>query len=280
MQPVRILTDSTADIPADLAKRLGIVVVPAYVQMDGRSLRDGEEISREEFYRLLDTLERPPTTAVPPAEEFAAAYRGLKGKVKEVVAILLSTTLSGMYNAAWLGSQAVSGLKVHLVDSRQLSMGLGWQVILAAEAAAEGRSGEEILALLEDLRPRVRVFAMLDGVGHLQHSGRVDWARAMAVRLLRIKPLIEVRDGDVALTGRVRTRRRAIERLVEMTAALGTLERLAVIHTAAPDVEVFRHRLGEIFPIDKILVAEVGPVVGAHVGPRALGVAAITAARR
>ncbi len=278
MQRVRILTDSTADIPADLAERLGIVVVPAYVQLDGRSLRDGDQISREEFYRLLLTLKKPPTTAVPPAEEFAAAFRSLVGKAEEVVAILLSTTLSGMYNAAWLGSQAVPELKIHLVDSRQLAMGLGWQVILAAEAAAEGRSGEEILAFLSDLQPRIRVLAMLDGLDHLQHSGRVDWARAMAVRLLRIKPLIEVHDGEVVLTGRVRTRRRAIDRLVEMTAALGPLERLAVMHTAAPDVELFRRRLGEVFPLDRMMVTEVGPVVGAHIGPRALGVAAIIAA--
>ncbi|HEY75290.1 MAG TPA: DegV family protein [Thermoflexia bacterium] len=278
MQRVRILTDSTADVPADIAERLGIVVVPAYVQFDGKSLRDGDQISREEFYRLLRTLKKPPTTAVPPAEEFAAAFRSLVGQAEEVIAILLSTTLSGMYNAAWLGSREVPELKIHLVDSRQLAMGLGWQVITAAEAAAEGMGSEEILALLADLQPRIRVLAMLDGLDHLQHSGRVEWARAMAVRLLRIKPLIEVRDGEVILTGRVRTRRRAVERLVEMTAALGPLERLAVMHSAASDVEMFRRRLGEIFPLDQILVTQVGPVVGAHIGPHALGVAAITAA--
>ncbi|HIP87675.1 MAG TPA: DegV family protein, partial [Anaerolineales bacterium] len=178
---------------------------------------------------------------------------------------------------AWLGSQAVPELKIHLVDSRQLAMGLGWQVILAAEAAAEGKSGEEILAFLSDLQPRIRVLAMLDGLDHLQHSGRVEWARAMAVRLLRIKPLIEVRDGEVVLIGRVRTRRRAVERLVEMTAALGPLERLAVMHSAAPDVERFCRRLGAIFPPDQTLVTQVGPVVGTHIGPHALGVAVITA---
>lgn len=277
MQRVRILTDSTADVPASLAERLGIVVVPAYVQFDGKSLRDGDQISREAFYRLVHTLKKPPTTAVPPAEEFAAAFRGLVGQTEEVIAILLSTTLSGMYNVAWLGSQAVPELKIHLVDSRQLAMGLGWQVILAAEAAAEGKSGEEILAFLSDLQPRIRVLAMLDGLDHLQHSGRVEWARAMAVRLLRIKPLIEVRDGEVVLIGRVRTRRRAVERLVEMTAALGPLERLAVMHSAAPDVERFCRRLGAIFPPDQTLVTQVGPVVGTHIGPHALGVAVITA---
>lgn len=278
MQRVRILTDSTADVPADLVERLGIVVVPAYVQFDGKSLRDGEQISREEFYQLLRTLKRPPTTAVPPAEEFATTFRGLVGKAKEVVAILLSTTLSGMYNAAWLGSQAVPELRVHLVDSRQLTMGMGWQVVAAAEAAANGKGSEEILALLADLQPRIHVLAMLDGLDHLQHSGRVEWARAMAVRLLRIKPLIEVYDGRVALAGRVRTRRRALERLVEMTAALGPLERLAVVHTAAPDVEAFCQRLGRVFPRDRMLVIEVGPVVASHIGPRALGVAAVVAA--
>jgi len=278
MQRVRILTDSTADVPADLVDRLGIVVVPAYVQFDGRSLRDGEQISRAQFYEMLPRLAEPPTTAVPPAEEFAAAFRSLVGQADEVIAILLSRTLSGMYNAAWLGSQAVPELKIHLVDSRQLAMGLGWQVIVAAEAAAAGRGSEEILATLCNLRPRIRVLAMLDGLEHLRRSGRVAWAQTMVARFLRIKPLIDFHEGEALLIGRVRTRRKAVERLTEMVAEMGPLERLAVVHTASPDVEAFRQRLGSLFPVDRILLSEVGPVVGAHIGPRALGVAAVTAA--
>ena len=279
MQRVRIVTDSTADVPAELVSRLNISVVPAYVQMAGQSLRDGEQITRTEFYRRLPALSEVPTTAAPPAHEFTAAFRNLVGQADEVIAVLLPAALSGMFNSARLGSQDVPELNIHLVDSGQLAMGMGWQAILAAEAAAAGRSADEILALLKDVRPRILVLAMLNTLEYLRRSGRVDWTRTIAARLLRIKPLIEVREGKVVMVGRVRTRHKAIERLVEMTAALGPLERLAVIHTAAPpDVESFRARLGAFFPVEQILVSEVGPVVGAHVGPAALGIATVIAA--
>jgi DegV family protein with EDD domain len=278
MSRVRILTDSTADVPADLARRLGITIVPAYVQMDGRSLRDGDQITRAEFYRRLPELSEIPTTAVPSAHEFAAAFCSLVGRAEEVIAILVSTTLSGMLNAARLGSQEVPELKVHLVDSRQLMMGLGWQVIIAAEAAAEDLGAREILARIRQIQPRVRILGLLDTLEHLRRSGRVAWARAVAAQILRIKPLIEFRQGEAILVGQARTRRKAIQRLLEMIAALGPLERLAVIHAAAPDVEPFRARLGALFPGQQILVSEIGPIVGTHLGPRALGIAAIVAA--
>lgn len=278
MQSVRIVTDSTCDVPAELAERLKITVVPAYVQMEGQSLRDREQISRAAFYRRLPHLSEVPTTATPPAHEFAMAFRELVGRAEEVVAILLSESLSGMYNSASLGAQEVPQLKIHLVDSRQLAMGLGWQVIIAAEAAAAGWAATGIVAQLADLRPRIRILTMLDTLKYLHRSGRVAWAQAAAARLLRIKPLIEVHEGEVILLGRVRTRRAAIERLVEMVEALGPLDRLAVVHTAAQDVEAFRDRLGAFVPVEQILISQVGPVVGAHVGPDALGVAAVVAA--
>lgn len=280
MQAVRIVTDSTADIPPELVERLQITVVPAYVQMEGNSLRDGEEITREEFYRRLPDLEEVPTTAAPPAHEFTVAFRSLIGQAEEVVAVLLSTTLSAMFNSAYIGAQDVDEeeLKIHLVDSGQVAMGLGWQAIIAAEAAAAGKSASHILTLLEDVRPRTRVVTMLDSLEYLRRSGRVDWARAAAARLLRIKPLLEVYEGKVDLTGRVRTRRSALDRVMEMTAALGNLDRLAVVHTGASDVEAFRARLGALFPVEHILVSQVGPVVGTHTGPNALGVAAVVAA--
>jgi DegV family protein with EDD domain len=278
MQPVRIVTDSTCDVPAELAERLQITVVPAYVQMEGQSLRDREQISRAAFYQKLPHLSEVPTTATPPAHEFAVAFRELAGQAEEVVAILLSQSLSGMYNAAFLGAQEVPQLKVHLVDSRQLAMGLGWQVIVAAEAAAAGQPASEILARLEGLRPRIRILTMLDTLEYLRRSGRVAWAQAAAARLLRIKPLIEVHEGEVVLLGRVRTRRAALNRLVEMVESLGPLDRLAIVHTTADDVGAFRDRLGAFFPEERMLVSHVGPVVGAHVGPNALGVAAVVAA--
>lgn len=277
MARVRILTDSTADVPPDLAARLGIVVVPAYIQMEGQSLRDGEQISRAEFYRRLPSLSQLPTTAVPSAHEFAAAFRSLVGQADEVIAILLSGSLSSMLAVAELGSREVPELRVHLVDSRQLAMGIGWQVILTAEAAARGATAGEILAMLEDLRPRIRILAVLDTVKYLVHSGRVSWAKGFAARILRIKPIIEFREGEALLVGQVRTRRQAIERLLEMLQDWGPLERLAVVHSCAPDWEPFYERVRALYPHLEIPVSEVGPVIGCHIGPAALGVAGILA---
>ncbi len=277
MSRISILTDSTSDIPGDIARRLGITIVPAYVQMDGQSLRDGEQITRAEFYRRLPALKETPTTAVPPAYDFAAAFRQLSSQVDQVIAILVSTTLSGMLNVARLGSMEVPELEVHLVDSKQVLMGLGLQAIVAAEDAAAGKSVSEILAHIQDIQPRIRILGVLDTLTYLHRSGRVAWAQAVAARLLRIKPLIELYQGEASLIGQVRTRHRAIDKLLEMIAGLGRLERLVLIHTAAPDVDLFHSRLRALFS-GPIPVSEVGPVVGTHLGPRALGIAAITAA--
>lgn len=279
MSRVRIVTDSTSDVPPEVAARLGITVVPAYVQIGGHSYRDGLSagLSRAEFYAQLPTMPVVPTTAVPPAHEFAVAYRSLTGAADELIAIVVSANLSGMYGVACLGAQDVSGLRVHVVDSGQATMGLGWMAIAAAEAAASGESSHEILALIEDMKSRVRVYAMLDTVEYLRRSGRVGWARAKAAQILRIKPIVQLLLGKVLDVGQVRTTRRAIDRLVELTRAFGPLERLAILHTYASGVEELHHRLADICSSAQLLTVAVTTIIGAHVGPRGLGVAAVIA---
>jgi DegV family protein with EDD domain len=278
MSQIRILTDSTSDVPHDVAARLHVTVVPAYVQIGNRSYRDdGTGLSREQFYAQLPTMPVVPTTSVPPAHEFTTAYRSLIEEADEVVAIVVSTNLSGMYNVARLGAQDVPELKIHVMDSGQVTMGLGWMVIAAAEAAAEGQSAQEILALVENMKPRVHVYATLDTLEYLRRSGRVSWARAKAAQLLRIKPTVEVLLGTVRDLGRTRTRRRAIKELIERTRALAPLERLAILHTRASEVESFRSRLGDLCSPRHLLTVAVTTIIGAHVGPRGLGVAAVTA---
>lgn len=279
MSQVRILTDSTSDVPPEVAAQLRITVVPAYVQISNRSYRDGpysEGLSREEFYAQLPTMLSMPTTSVPPAHEFATAYRSLIGEADELIAIIVSSNLSGMYSVAHLGAQEMPDLKIHIVDSGQVTMGLGWMVIAAAEAAADGKSAQEILALVESMKPRVHVYAMLDTLEYLHRSGRVSWAQARAAQILRIKPIVGVLLGKVRDLGRTRTRRRAIERLVELTHALGPLERLAILHTYAPETEDLRQRLSSFCSPRHLLTVAVTTIIGAHVGPQGLGVAAVT----
>jgi DegV family protein with EDD domain len=182
-----------------------------------------------------------------------------------------------MYNVAHLGAREVPDLRVHVVDSGQVTMGLGWMAIAAAEAAAEGRSVPEILALLEDVKHRVRVYAILDTLEYLRRSGRVSWAQAKAAQVLRIKPIVELLLGQVGDLGRTRTRRRAIARLVELTRALGPLERLAILHTYAPEAQTLRHRLADLCSPEQLLTVAVTTIIGAHVGPQGLGVAAVIA---
>jgi len=277
MDQVRIVTDSTSDVPPAMAERLRITVVPAYVQIGNRSYRDGVGLSRERFYAQMPGMKSVPTTSVPPVREFVEAYRRAADEAGDVVALVVSSQLSSMYNVALLGAREVPELNVHVVDSGQVTMGLGWMVVAAAEAAASGRSVREIMDLIADLKPRVRVFAVLDTLEYLRRSGRVGWARARVAQVLDIKPIVDVLMGEVRRLGRVRTRRRAIERLVELTRALGPLERLAILHSYAPELETLRRRLVEACSPGHLLTVAVTTIIGAHVGPRALGVAAVMA---
>jgi DegV family protein with EDD domain len=277
MSQVYILTDSTSDIPSEAASRLHITVVPAYVQIGDHSYPDGEELDRETFYAHLPKWANLPTTSVPPIDAFASAYRRLGAETDEVIAIVVSTTLSGMYNIAQRAVEDAPGLTVHVVDSEQVSLGLGWMVIAAAEAAAKGAGVQEILALVEDMKPRMRVYAALDTMEFLRRSGRVGWARAMAAQILRIKPIVEVARGKVKNLGLVRTREKAIARLEELTRAIGPLERLAILHSDAPDIEVLYRRLQGLCSPDNLITSLTTTIIGAHVGPRGLGIAAVAA---
>jgi DegV family protein with EDD domain len=277
MSPVHIVTDSTADIPPELAADLGITVVPAYVQIGTRSYRDGIDLSREEFYAQLPTMEITPTTAVPPMEDFGTTFQRLRARADGVVAITVSGRLSGMYSVATMAARDVpGGQDIRVVDSGQTSMGLGLIVIAAARAAAMGARVEEIATLVEDIRPRVHVFAVLDTVEYLRRSGRVSWARAKAVEILRVKPVIGLTQGYVHQLGRVRTMHQAVERLVDLCKALGSLEQLAVLHTYSPLVDELRRRLAACHPIEELLTVVATTTIGAHVGPRGLGMAAVS----
>jgi DegV family protein with EDD domain len=274
---VRIVTDSTADVPADLLAQWRITVVPVYVEIDGRSYADGIGFSRERFYAELPTMKRVPTTAAPSIEEFVGAYRSLAGQAKDLVVLTVSSTFSSIYNVAQLAARKVSAPRVHVVDTEQVTMGHGWLVIAAAEAATAGASVSEVLGLIEAMKPRVRVRAVLSTLEYVRRGGRVGWARAKAAELLRIKPIVEVVAGKVLEQGRTRTMQGAIDRLVAYVRALGRLERLAVLHTAAPEVQQLRQRLAELWPGRELLTIAATTAIGTHVGPRALGVAAVTA---
>ena len=275
---VKIVTDSTADIPEELAAELGITIVPCNVHFGLETYRDGLDLSKEEFYTKLKTSPTLPTTSAPAAGLLEVAYRELASETDQILSIHLASALSAIYNSACLGAEAISDVEIALIDSEQVSMGLGWLVIAAARAAQEGQSLAQIVALVEDMKPRVRLFAALDTLEYLRKGGRVGKTVAVLGTLLNIKPLIEVRDSAVLPLERVRTRRRSIKRLIELTAELCPLEELAVLHSnALHKAQRLVEEISFLHPLERILIAEVGIIIGTHAGPNSLGVACVVA---
>jgi len=275
---IAFVTDSTSDIPADLAAGNGIEVVPAIINVDGHSYEDGKGISREEFYQLLPKLATPPTTSAPSVGSFQECYeRVLRTGASTVLSLHPPDNLSGIFNAARLAADSF-GERVRVLDSGQLSLGLGFQVLMAAEAAARGAFLDETLAVVESVRQRVRLAALLDTVEYIRRSGRVSWAKAMLGSLLHIQPLIGLRFGIVERMGQVRTRAQGLLRLTETLNSWGRLERLAVLHTnAEAAARALLEELRSRVSVPPLLV-NVTTAIGTHVGPNGLGFVVVPAA--
>ncbi|NOY98262.1 MAG: DegV family protein [Chloroflexi bacterium] len=274
---IGLVTDSTSDVPASLVEKYQIEVVPAILVVEGQSCADGEGISRREFYSRLPGMSVPPTTASPSAGSFVERYeKMLRAGAEQILSIHASSSLSGIFNAARLAAESF-GERVRVLDSGQLSLGSGFQVLSAAEAIARGALLDEILALLESVQARIRVIALLDTLEYLRRSGRVSWAKAMLGGFLDLKPMIELKSGRVEKMGAARTARQGKERLLGLLRETGTLERLAVLHTNAEGRA--RQLLAELNPAlsTEPLIVNVTTAIGAHLGPNGLGFAAVKA---
>jgi len=272
---IAIVTDSTADIPTDLLRKNQIHVVRNIIMLGDSSYEDGLGISRREFYEQLPRMTPLPTTATASSGVYKRLYAQLLQQgFNAILSIHASSLLSGIFNAAKLAAQDFEG-RVQVVDSEQISMGLGFQVLAAAEAAIKGASMERLIAILDDIRQRVRVIAMLDTLEYVRRSGRVSWARARLGALLRIKPFLEVKAGKVFSLGEARTFRKGVKRLGNLLLGLGPLEHLALLHSnAEEEARQFYATLDLKLPWEPLLV-NVTTVIGTHVGPHGLGFAAV-----
>jgi DegV family protein with EDD domain len=275
---IKIVTDSTCDLPEAIVAEYGITVVPLYINIGEQSYLDGVELSRQEFYERLPDYESPPTTAAPGPEVFRQTYERLADEgATEVLSIHVSISLSATVDVARLGAKETDAVPVTVFDSRQLSLGTGFLVLTATKAAAEGRSMNEIIPLLEEQVSRTHVFAALDTLEFLRRSGRMNRVMAGLGSVLQIKPLLKMYDGNPTAE-RVRTRKRAIERLISLLSDLVPLEQVALVHTHAPDrAEDLLQRVQHLLPEGETLSVEVTPVIGAHIGPGAVGFACVTA---
>jgi DegV family protein with EDD domain len=277
---VRIVTDSTSDIPLETAAEYGIIVVPVYVHIDEVSYLDGVELSRSEFYRKLPEYPSPPTTAAPSPGAFTETYNRLAEEgVTHIISVHVASSLSGLLNAARLGSEATDAVQVTLFDSQQLTMGLGLQAMIAAEAAADGCSVPEIVDLLTERVKRTYVLGLLDTMEYLRRSGRVNWAEFGIGTLLKIKPIMQVHMGNVQMLEKIRTSKRALDRFLELAADFGPLEKLALLYINATqkEIETFRRQTHFLVPDGTTpLAVELTPALGAHIGPGGLGIACVT----
>jgi DegV family protein with EDD domain len=275
---VRVVTDSTADVPSDMVAALGITVIPSYVVFGSETYRDGVELTKAQFYEKLLTSQVIPVTAAPPPHVYEEAYRRLAREADAIISIHLASKYSSLYSSAAIGARDASEATIAVVDSEQVTMGYGWMVVAAAEAAQHGATLEQIVALVEGMKPRSRVLAVFDTLEYLHRGGRVAWVQAMIGTLLRIKPIVEVRPGEILLAERARTLERALGRLLDRIRSLGPLERAIVLHANAPHLaQRIADQLQIIVPDWEQLIGQAGVTIASHAGPGAVGIACVTA---
>ncbi len=272
---VRIVTDSTCDLPRDLVTAYNIVVVPLTVFFGEEAFLDGVEITSDEFYARMKSSHILPRTSQPSVEQFREAYEKLAEETDEIVSIHLSSRLSGTLNAASVAREELAGMAhIDLIDSYTVSLGLGLVVLEAAAVAAKGGKLEEVVAATRRAMDRVSVRVVVDTLEYLQKGGRIGRARSLLGSVLSIKPLLHVEDGEVAPIERVRTRTKAFERMAEI-ASQQARAKVMLVACGGNDAEAERliDAVRPNLPHTDIGLARLGPVVGVYTGPNALGFA-------
>ena len=272
---VKIVTDSVADLPAQVAKELGITVIPLNVRFGTELYRDGIDITTEEFYERLKRDKTLPVTSVPSPAAFAEAYDKLAEETDEILAIIVSSKLSGTYDVA---SQSIGLMerkcRVEVIDSQWAVMAQGFIVMKAAQAAKAGASLDEVIEVTRKNIPRVDMYAVFDTLEYLRRGGRIGRAQALLGSILKVNPIITLRDGVVEPAGRTRSRAKAIDYLYNYATSYSYIEEMAVEDAACPDeAEALAERLGAKFPKERIYRSRTTPVIGTHTGPGLLLVA-------
>lgn len=276
MSRIAIVTDSSAYLPADLVARYGINVMPLKVAFGQTVYRDCVDITEEEFYHKLAQAKELPITSQPSAGEFLAFYQEVARQSQGIVSIHLSGALSGTYNSAMAARHMLPDVPIEVIDSHSASMGQGFLALAAARAAAEGQSLAEIAAWTGDLVPRLNVIFVLDTLKYLQKGGRIGGAQALMGSMLAIKPLLHLHEGRVEPLEKVRSKGKAVQRLVEIMAERlqGRPAHIAILHSAIPqEAEALRAEIAARFPCRELLLCGVSPVIGTHTGPGCLGLA-------
>jgi DegV family protein with EDD domain len=271
---IKIVIDSTADMPSALVQEYGITVVPLNVHFGTEVFRDSIEISPDEFYKRLASSPKLPTTSQPTVGDFLDVYQELSKATDEIVSIHVSGKLSGTLNSAnQAKGQYTGNARIEVVDSEHVSMGLGMVAIAASKAAQGGASIEDVVKEAKQTIPKVQFVGLVDTLEYLEKGGRIGKAQALVGSILRLKPLLTVKDGEVHPLEKIRTRSKGIDRLCDIVKEHAPLESLAVVYTTTPDdAAQLADRLRPLVPSGDIPISQVGPVVGTHAGPGVLGI--------
>jgi DegV family protein with EDD domain len=269
---VRIVTDSTADLTPEQQRAAGITVVPLNVHFGDQVFRDHVDLSADDFFRRLKAASQLPRTSQPSVGAFEEAYRTLREGGDEIVSVHLSSKVSGTCNSAQMAAQSVGEGKIEVVDSLSTSMALGFMALEGAKLAKAGGDRQEIAQRLRALVPKARVICVVDTLTYLERGGRIGKARALLGSLLNVKPILQLKDGEVVPLGRARGRPQALSRLVELLERDGKVSELAIMHGAArSDAEQLRDRVASTYPGIDIQLTEIGAVLGTHTGPGVIG---------
>lgn len=284
MSGVRVVTDSTADLPAELASALQISVVPCQLLWENETYLDGVDIPPSEFYRRLASSRELPRTSAPPVGAFLDVYqRLLDGEGADaVVSLHVAGSLSGTMNAAWAAAQCLPNPeRVAVLDSGQVSMGLGWATVEAARMAGVGASQIEVAQGVQALRSRLRTVAMIDTLDNLYRGGRINQISALLGMALRIKPLVSLDSGRLTVWAKVRSRSRALQALIARVRSWGPLAEMAVLHAGAEDLGLaLARQLRDLFLEREARVLPAGSALTSHLGLGAVGVCALVVGDR
>ena len=277
--PLRIVTDSTADLPPEIVAELGLTVVPLSVLFWDEVLLDGVDITADRFFRRLQREERLPTTSQPSPGAFHETYSKLKADgATDILSVHISSKLSGTLASARQGAEGVEGVRIEFVDSGYPSLALGMGVIAAGQLARAGMAIDGVKARVEEQYARTHMFFVLDTLEFLRRGGRIGRASEVVGTLLQLKPILGMKDGEVFPIGRVRTRRRALEDVLERVAALRPIEQVAAVHSTTPeDLDYVAERLRGLAKEAPLVTGGIGPVIGVHAGPGLIGVGVVTA---
>jgi len=272
---IKIVTDSTADLPAKLAEELDVTVVPVYLRFGKEVYRDRVDISEDEFYQRLLHDPIHPNTTQPSPQDFADVYEKLSKDADGIVSIHLTSKLSGTYNSAVQGKKMVkSKCPIEVIDTQTLTIAISLIVIQASKMARSGMGLQQIANELNKIIPNVHLLVLFDTLKYLVKGGRVGKAKALMGSVLNVKPMLAMKDGELVPSGQVRSRSKGIDRLVDFVKNAKEIQDLAILHSTTPDeAKDLVERTSSVFPKEKTIIARLGPGLGVHGGPGILAIA-------